>query len=97
MQSTQLIDRLPMTVESLKTSKLGKIVVKLVKDPPTPGESPFFFAPCSCFWARRFHFRTIPGAARFFFFFFSRAAPLRPCAARAATAVRETRNYSTRF
>jgi hypothetical protein len=39
----QLIDRLPMTVESLKTSKLGKIVVKLVKDPPTPGESPFFF------------------------------------------------------
>ena len=34
----QIIDRLPLSVESLKTSKLGKIVVKLVKDPPTPGE-----------------------------------------------------------
>ncbi|KAF8131278.1 hypothetical protein K438DRAFT_1885811 [Mycena galopus ATCC 62051] len=37
------IDRLPITVESLKTSKLGKIVMKLVKDPPTPGESLSFF------------------------------------------------------
>ncbi|KAJ7265938.1 hypothetical protein B0H12DRAFT_1100197 [Mycena haematopus] len=36
MPLLHLIDRLPMTVESLKTSKLGKIVVKLVKDPPTP-------------------------------------------------------------
>lgn len=27
-----------MTIDSLKASKLGKIVVKLVKDPPTPGE-----------------------------------------------------------
>lgn len=30
-----------MTVDSLKASKLGKIVVKLVKDPPTPGELAF--------------------------------------------------------
>jgi protein phosphatase 1 regulatory subunit 10 len=38
----QIIDRLPMTVESLKTSKkLGKIVVKVGKDVPSPGE--FFF------------------------------------------------------
>ncbi|KAJ6543943.1 hypothetical protein B0H19DRAFT_1169070 [Mycena capillaripes] len=36
MPLLHLIDRLPFTVESLKTSKLGKIVVKLVKDPPTP-------------------------------------------------------------
>ncbi|KAJ6463236.1 hypothetical protein C8R47DRAFT_1327013 [Mycena vitilis] len=35
MPLLHLIDRLPFTVESLKTSKLGKIVVKLVKDPPT--------------------------------------------------------------
>jgi protein phosphatase 1 regulatory subunit 10 len=35
----QIIDRLPLTIESLKNSKLGKIVVKLVKDPPAPGES----------------------------------------------------------
>lgn len=27
-----------MTVDALKASKLGKIVVKLVKDPPAPGE-----------------------------------------------------------
>lgn len=27
-----------MTVDTLKASKLGKLVVKLVKDPPTPGE-----------------------------------------------------------
>ncbi|KAF7354920.1 hypothetical protein MSAN_01406800 [Mycena sanguinolenta] len=36
MPLLHLIDRLPMTVESLKASKLGKVVVKLVKDPPTP-------------------------------------------------------------
>lgn len=34
----QIIDRLPLTVESLRASKLGKLVVKLVKDPPSPGE-----------------------------------------------------------
>jgi protein phosphatase 1 regulatory subunit 10 len=34
----QIIDRLPMTVDSLKTSKLGKIVVKVGKDIPSPGE-----------------------------------------------------------
>lgn len=36
--SFQIIDRLPLTVETLKASKLGKLVVKLVKDPPSPGE-----------------------------------------------------------
>lgn len=35
----QIIDRLPLTIETLKTSKLGKIVIKLTKDPPAPGES----------------------------------------------------------
>ena len=35
----QIIDRLPMTLESLKASKLGKVVVRLVKDPPAPGKS----------------------------------------------------------
>lgn len=34
----QIIDRLPLTIETLKASKLGKIVVKLTKDPPAPGE-----------------------------------------------------------
>lgn len=34
----QIIDRLPLTLESLKSSKLGKIIVKLVKEPPAPGE-----------------------------------------------------------
>ncbi|KAJ4472048.1 hypothetical protein J3R30DRAFT_3659981 [Lentinula aciculospora] len=36
MPLLHIIDRLPLTVDSLKTSKLGKLVVKLVKDPPTP-------------------------------------------------------------
>ncbi|KAF8883408.1 hypothetical protein BD779DRAFT_1612268 [Infundibulicybe gibba] len=36
MPLLHIIDRLPLTVESLKASKLGKIVVKLVKDPPSP-------------------------------------------------------------
>lgn len=39
----QIIDRLPLTVETLKASKLGKLVVKLVKDPPSPGELTFPF------------------------------------------------------
>lgn len=34
----KIIDRLPLTIESLKTSKLGKIIVRLVKEPPAPGE-----------------------------------------------------------
>ncbi|KAF9268328.1 hypothetical protein L218DRAFT_854055 [Marasmius fiardii PR-910] len=38
MPLLHIIDRLPLTVESLKNSKLGKVVVKIVKDPPTPGE-----------------------------------------------------------
>ena len=37
--ASQIIDRLPMTLESLKASKLGKVVVRLVKDPPAPGKS----------------------------------------------------------
>ncbi|KIL67411.1 hypothetical protein M378DRAFT_159842 [Amanita muscaria Koide BX008] len=36
MPLLHIIDRLPLTVDSLKASKLGKIVVKLVKDPPSP-------------------------------------------------------------
>ncbi|KAF8628151.1 hypothetical protein AX17_006021 [Amanita inopinata Kibby_2008] len=36
MPLLHIIDRLPLTVDSLKSSKLGKIVVKLVKDSPTP-------------------------------------------------------------
>ncbi|KAF5393581.1 hypothetical protein D9757_000391 [Collybiopsis confluens] len=36
MPLLHIIDRLPLTVESLKASKLGKLVVKLVKDHPTP-------------------------------------------------------------
>ena len=39
--ANQIIDRLPLSVDSLKTSKLGKIVIKLVKDSPTPGERAF--------------------------------------------------------
>lgn len=30
-----------MTVDALKASKLGKIIVKLVKEPPAPGEHHF--------------------------------------------------------
>lgn len=30
-----------MTVDALKASKLGKIIVKLVKEPPAPGERRF--------------------------------------------------------
>ena len=30
-----------MTVDALKASKLGKIIVKLVKEPPAPGEHRF--------------------------------------------------------
>ncbi|KAG7096571.1 hypothetical protein E1B28_003991 [Marasmius oreades] len=36
MPLLHIIDRLPLTLESLKNSKLGKMVVKIVKDPPTP-------------------------------------------------------------
>jgi protein phosphatase 1 regulatory subunit 10 len=38
MPLLHIIDRLPLTVDSLKASKLGKLVVRLVKEPPTPGE-----------------------------------------------------------
>ena len=34
----QIVDRLPLTVEKLKLSKLGKLIMRLTKDPPTPGE-----------------------------------------------------------
>jgi protein phosphatase 1 regulatory subunit 10 len=37
----QLIDRLPFNVESLSSSKLGRIIKKLVKDEPSPGEYQF--------------------------------------------------------
>ncbi|KAG6918492.1 hypothetical protein DXG01_013852 [Tephrocybe rancida] len=36
MPLLHIIDRLPMTLETLKNSKLGKIVVKLVKEPRSP-------------------------------------------------------------
>lgn len=36
MPLLHIIDRLPLTVETLKTAKLGKLILKLVKDPPTP-------------------------------------------------------------
>ncbi|KAI6040680.1 hypothetical protein EDC04DRAFT_2867510 [Pisolithus marmoratus] len=36
MPLLHIVDRLPMTVDALKASKLGKIIVKLVKDPPAP-------------------------------------------------------------
>lgn len=36
MPLLHIIDRLPLSVESLKSSKLGKIIVKLVKEPPAP-------------------------------------------------------------
>jgi hypothetical protein len=39
--SAQIIDRLPMTVDTLKASKLGKLVVKIVKEPPTAGKCSF--------------------------------------------------------
>ncbi|EED79321.1 predicted protein [Postia placenta Mad-698-R] len=35
-RKVQIIDRLPLTLESLKASKLGKIIVRLVKEPPAP-------------------------------------------------------------
>ncbi|TFK64898.1 hypothetical protein BDN72DRAFT_889470 [Pluteus cervinus] len=35
MPLLHIIDRLPLSVDSLKASKLGKLVVKVVKDPPT--------------------------------------------------------------
>jgi hypothetical protein len=34
----QIIERLPFTLETLKASKLGKVIVKLAKDEPTPGK-----------------------------------------------------------
>ncbi|KAH0586990.1 hypothetical protein H2248_005812 [Termitomyces sp. 'cryptogamus'] len=36
MPLLHIIDRLPMTLDTLKASKLGKIVVKLVKEPRSP-------------------------------------------------------------
>ncbi|EIW62239.1 uncharacterized protein TRAVEDRAFT_70389 [Trametes versicolor FP-101664 SS1] len=36
MPLLQIIDRLPFTVEKLKDSKLGKLIMKLIKDSPTP-------------------------------------------------------------
>jgi protein phosphatase 1 regulatory subunit 10 len=48
----QLIDRLPLTVESLSSSKLGRIIKKLVKDEPSPGEYqfPYESTPCMSTW-----------------------------------------------
>ncbi|KAH9853394.1 hypothetical protein C2E23DRAFT_822887 [Lenzites betulinus] len=38
MPLLQIIDRLPLTLEKLKQSKLGRLIMKLIKEPPTPGE-----------------------------------------------------------
>jgi len=45
MPLLHIIDRLPLSVETLKSSKLGKIVMKLTKDPPAPGEPNFPIQP----------------------------------------------------
>lgn len=42
------MDRLPLTIETLKASKLGKLVVKLSKNPPSPGESRLLICARSC-------------------------------------------------
>ncbi|KAI0366205.1 hypothetical protein BV20DRAFT_1026689 [Pilatotrama ljubarskyi] len=36
MPLLHIIDRLPLTLEKLKQSKLGKLIMKLMKEPPTP-------------------------------------------------------------
>lgn len=36
-----------MTIDALKASKLGKIIVKLVKEPPAPGERCLSVTPAS--------------------------------------------------
>ncbi|KAI0329960.1 hypothetical protein GY45DRAFT_1324394 [Cubamyces sp. BRFM 1775] len=36
MPILHIIDRLPLSLEKLKQSKLGKLIMKLTKDPPTP-------------------------------------------------------------
>ncbi|KAI1785323.1 hypothetical protein LXA43DRAFT_1077037 [Ganoderma leucocontextum] len=36
MPILHIIDRLPLTLEKLKIAKLGKLIMRLVKDPPTP-------------------------------------------------------------
>ncbi|KAH9942986.1 uncharacterized protein BXZ73DRAFT_87435 [Epithele typhae] len=36
MPILHIIDRLPFTIDKLKLSKLGKLIIKLVKEPPTP-------------------------------------------------------------
>ncbi|KAM5540562.1 hypothetical protein V8D89_005593 [Ganoderma adspersum] len=36
MPILHIIDRLPLTVEKLKIAKLGKLIMRLVKEPPTP-------------------------------------------------------------
>ena len=37
----QIVDRLPMNIDKLKASKLGKLIMKLMRDPPSPGELRF--------------------------------------------------------
>ncbi len=38
VRNSQIADRLPFTGETLVSSKIGKIVRKLAKDAPIPGE-----------------------------------------------------------
>jgi len=43
VRNSQIADRLPFTGDTLVSSKIGKIVRKLAKDAPIPGErSPLF-------------------------------------------------------
>jgi hypothetical protein len=43
VRNSQIADRLPFTGDTLVSSKIGKIVRKLAKDAPIPGECSFLF------------------------------------------------------
>jgi hypothetical protein len=43
VHNSQVADRLPFTGETLVSSKIGKIVRKLAKDAPIPGEYSLLF------------------------------------------------------
>ncbi|CDO74191.1 hypothetical protein BN946_scf185043.g243 [Trametes cinnabarina] len=44
MPILHIIDRLPLTLDKLKQYKLGKLIMKLMKEPPTPGEFEISYA-----------------------------------------------------
>jgi hypothetical protein len=43
VRNSQIADRLPFTGDTLVSSKIGKIVRKLAKDAPIPGEYSLLF------------------------------------------------------